>query len=209
MSRPENLAAPVIRVVPLSTLKPAPYNPRRIDPASMAALTKSLERFGLVEPIIWNERTGYVVGGHQRLEVLTKKRATETAVVVVDLDETDEKALNVALNSPHLTGQFTDDLEGLLAEIRAADTELAQDLRLEELGFLDIGEAWAGMPEFENEDQGAAFSVKVNFADEESMQRFAALVEQTVTPKTRSIWYPKAEIVPLVDKRYVTTETSE
>jgi hypothetical protein len=31
-------------------------------------------------------------------------------VVVVDLDESDEKALNVALHNPHLAGEFTDDL---------------------------------------------------------------------------------------------------
>ena len=57
-----------------------------------------MERFGAVQPIIWNERSGYVVGGHQRLKVLRRKKVQEVAVVVVDLDETEEKALNLALN---------------------------------------------------------------------------------------------------------------
>lgn len=204
----EQLPAPRIRVMPLSALKPAPYNPRRIDDASRVALTKSIERFGIVEPIIWNERTGFVVGGHRRLEVLEKKKAAETAVVVVDLDDTDEKALNVALNSPHLTGQFTDELQALLDDIRAGDAALMEDLRLDELGFMNPDEAWIGMPEFENEDQGAFASVKVNFPDRESLEKFAALIDQSLTPKTRSIWYPKAEIAPLADKRYVTSETT-
>lgn len=39
---------PEIRTVPVESLKPAPYNPRRIDPAAMAGLEKSIERFGLV-----------------------------------------------------------------------------------------------------------------------------------------------------------------
>ena len=51
-----------------------------------------------MEPIIWNERTGRVVGGHQRLKVLLEKGAEEIETVVVDLDEKNEKILNVLLN---------------------------------------------------------------------------------------------------------------
>ena len=127
------LLKPEIRDLPIASLKPAPYNPRRIDDAAMAALTKSLERFGYVEPIIWNERTGHVVGGHQRLKVLMAAKADSVPVVVVDLDETDEKALNVALNSPFLTGQFTDDLQALLADIQESDSVLFSELRLNNL----------------------------------------------------------------------------
>jgi ParB-like chromosome segregation protein Spo0J len=53
-----------IVTIDLALLKPAPYNPRRIDPTAMNALTKSLERFGDVQPIVWNRRSGLVVAGH-------------------------------------------------------------------------------------------------------------------------------------------------
>jgi site-specific DNA-methyltransferase (adenine-specific) len=53
--------------------------------------------------------------------------------VVVDLGETDEKALNLALNSPHLAGEFTDDLQALLAEIQADDAALFGELRFDAL----------------------------------------------------------------------------
>lgn len=98
-----------IRVMNIADLKPAPYNPRRIDRAAIEGLTRSMERFGDVQPIVWNRRSGFIVGGHQRLKVLKRKKVQEVAVavVVVDLDETEEKALNVALNSPHLAGEFT------------------------------------------------------------------------------------------------------
>ncbi|MGA8575964.1 MAG: DNA methyltransferase [Candidatus Cybelea sp.] len=124
---------PQIRVVPLVALRPAPYNPRRIDRAAMAGLTKSMERFGDVQPIVWNQRSGYIVGGHQRLKVLKRTKVQEAAVVVVDLDETEEKALNVALNSRHLAGEFTDALQALLAEIQADDAALFSDLRFDAL----------------------------------------------------------------------------
>lgn len=122
-----------IRDIALADLKPAPYNPRRIDPAAMAALTKSFERFGCVEPIVWNERSGFVVGGHQRLKVLRGMKLKTVPVMVVDLDETDEKALNVALNSPHLSGEFTVDLQALLDELRSSEEQLFHDLRLDAL----------------------------------------------------------------------------
>jgi hypothetical protein len=99
----------------------------------MKALETSLKRFGYVEPIVWNERSGFVVGGHQRLKVLRKQKRHEVPVVVVDLDDADEKVLNVALNSPTLAGEFTADLTTLLDEISASRATLFADLRLDEL----------------------------------------------------------------------------
>ena len=84
----------------------------------MSGLSKSIERFGLVQPIVWNKRTERVVGGHQRLKVLEAQGVEDTSVIVVDLPESEEKALNVALNSPAISGEFTDELDALLAEIK-------------------------------------------------------------------------------------------
>jgi ParB-like chromosome segregation protein Spo0J len=47
---------------------------------------------------VWNERTGNLIGGHQRLKVLKERGDGEVEVSVVDLDKTKEKALNLALN---------------------------------------------------------------------------------------------------------------
>lgn len=79
----------------------AAYNPR-IDlipgDAEYENLRRSIATYGMLIPVIWNERTNRVVGGHQRLTVLENEGETETDVSVVDLDETQEKQLNVALN---------------------------------------------------------------------------------------------------------------
>lgn len=87
--------------VPVAKLLPADYNPRKdLQPGDpeFEKLKRSVEEFGYVEPIIWNKRTGIVVGGHQRLKVLQHLGYTEVDCVVLDLDEQKEKALNVALN---------------------------------------------------------------------------------------------------------------
>ena len=123
----------IIQTMPLAELEPAPYNPRSISQDALVGLRHSVERFGLVEPVVWNRRTGRVVGGHQRLKVLQQMGVTETQVVVVDLDEVEEKALNVALNNPAIAGEFTADIHLLLAEINATMPELRDLLRFDDL----------------------------------------------------------------------------
>ena len=90
-----------IRTLKATEIKAADYNPRKdLQPedTEYKKLRRSIEEFGYVEPIIWNERTGNVVGGHQRLKVLLEKGAQEIECVVVSLDDKDEKILNVLLN---------------------------------------------------------------------------------------------------------------
>ena len=108
-----------IKRVPITRLNPAAYNPRKdLQPGDpeYQKLARSMTKFGCVEPIIWNERTGNVVGGHQRLKVLIAAGETEMDVSVVNLPEEDEKALNLALNK--IAGVWDDEaLSQLLQEL--------------------------------------------------------------------------------------------
>lgn len=96
---------------PVDELKAAEYNPRKnLKPgdAEYEKLKRSIEEFGYVEPVIWNKRTGTVVGGHQRVKVMRDLGYEEVDCVVVDLDEKKEKALNVALNK--ISGEWDNTL---------------------------------------------------------------------------------------------------
>lgn len=108
-------------------LLPADYNPRKdLKPgdAEYEKLKRSLEQFGYVEPVIWNKTTGRVVGGHQRLKVLIDLGITEVECVVVELDEENEKALNVALNK--ISGEWDKDkLALLIADLQGADFDVS------------------------------------------------------------------------------------
>ncbi len=89
------------QVFKLADIKPAPYNPRvelTEKDREFKALSASIEQHGLVQPLIVNIRDGYLIGGHQRLNVLKAAGETETEAVVVDLDEAHAKALCLALN---------------------------------------------------------------------------------------------------------------
>lgn len=59
---------------------------------------------------------------------------------------------------------------------------------------IDFAEAWQGMPEFEQEDLSAFKSITVHFDSLDNLKNFAELVGQTITEKTKSIWYPKKRI---------------
>ncbi len=108
-----------VQKVKISQINPAPYNPRLdLKPGDLAyeKLKRSLSEFGYVEPLVWNKRTGHLVGGHQRLKVLRDLGYEEAEVVVVDLPLEKEKALNLALNK--IQGDWDEvKLAALLAEL--------------------------------------------------------------------------------------------
>jgi ParB-like chromosome segregation protein Spo0J len=114
-------AALEVRTLPLSAVTPAGYNPRKplkpTDPA-YKKLRASIEVFGLVEPLVWNRRSGRLVGGHARLGILLDLGYTEVPVAVVDLPDDREKALNVVLNNPAAQGRYDSrKLAAVLAEL--------------------------------------------------------------------------------------------
>ena len=91
-----------IQKISVDQLKPAKYNPRKdLKPGDPAyeKIRRSLHEFGYVDPVIWNEVTGNIVGGHQRYKVLVAEGVTEIDCVVVHIEnKQEEKALNIALN---------------------------------------------------------------------------------------------------------------
>lgn len=121
--------APVeIRMLPVAAIQPAEYNPRqplRPGQTRYRKLRRSLETFGLVEPLVWNEATGRLVGGHQRLAILRELGATEVPVSVVRLPEAQEKALNVILNNRQAQSDWDlPQLRVVLDELAAAPTDV-------------------------------------------------------------------------------------
>ncbi len=119
--------------VNVADLNPAKYNPRKISQEALDGLRVSISTFGFVEPIIVNKRNNIVVGGHQRLKVAIEMGLNQVPVNYVDLDMVKEKALNVALNSRHISGEFDfPTLEPLLEELRIELPEF-DALRFDEL----------------------------------------------------------------------------
>lgn len=161
-----------ISTLPISAILPADYNPRKdLQPgdAEYEKLKASIEKFGYVELVVVNKRNDYTaISGHQRLKVLADLDIQEIECVVVDLDENQEKALNIAMNKisgewdepklalliadlqtadfdVNLTGFDTDEIEALLslgAEREVTDDGFDLNAALEEAAFVQEGDLW-------------------------------------------------------------------
>lgn len=113
-----------------SQIKFADYNPRLIDDGNLKKLVKNIRQNGLIEPVVWNKRTGVLVGGHQRLTAADKiyrGKDYDVPVAVLDVDEKQEKLLNVQLNNPSFQGEW--DLPQLAA------LKLDDDIDFGDMGF--------------------------------------------------------------------------
>jgi len=108
-------------------LNAAKYNPRKdLKPGDIEyeKLKQSIQTFGYVEPVLWNKRTGNIIGGHQRFKVLVELGYTEIDCVVLDMNLTDEKALNIALNK--VSGDWDKDkLMLLIADLQGSDFDVS------------------------------------------------------------------------------------
>lgn len=68
----------------------------------------------------------------------------------------------------------------------------------------DWKQEWVGMPEFEQEKKEKEYTkINVRFATKEDLEAFAKLIEQNLTNKTKSIWYPAIERGLNANKIYV------
>ncbi len=110
----------------ISEMNRAAYNPRvelKAGDEEYETIRRSIESFGLVQPIVLNRRTNTVVSGHQRLTVLEDMGAETAEVSIVDLDEIQEKQLNIAMNK--VTGDWDDrKLAEVLAELEDEASEV-------------------------------------------------------------------------------------
>lgn len=127
-----NVSTPAEEITPqaISDLRPAGYNPRVITAEQQKMLQASMKEYGDIGGIIFNVKTGRLVGGHQRIKQLdpqwpiVKQEQTDSTGTVADgyietphgkfnyrevsWSETKEKAANVAANK--MGGMFDDEL---------------------------------------------------------------------------------------------------
>ena len=114
-----------LKVLPVSVLKPAEYNPRKKlkkGDKEYEKIKNSIEEFGFADPLVVNADMT-IIGGHQRLTVAMDMGYTEVPCAVVDVDKVREKALNIALNK--ITGAWDEQmLADLLTDLKEADYDL-------------------------------------------------------------------------------------
>lgn len=125
--------------VKINDLTAASYNARTHNETQAEQLKQSIQRFGLVDPIIVNSapnRKNIIIGGHFRWEVAKQLGFETVPVVFVDIPDIDkEKELNLRLNKN--TGEFDWDLLAKFDESFLADVGFSSD-ELDSIFDLDI-----------------------------------------------------------------------
>jgi 3'-phosphoadenosine 5'-phosphosulfate sulfotransferase (PAPS reductase)/FAD synthetase len=159
-SKPANDAAAIVRL-PIATLKPDPRNPRKMEPGAAAGLAVSLETFGPLD-VVFNDETGELVSGHQRVAQLRAAGAVEVVregdagyiehpktgdrfpVRFVRWDAVKQRMANLVANNPALQGMFTEEVieqaRSLEDEAHFLELQLDKLLAEEEAKLADGGE---------------------------------------------------------------------
>ena len=126
----------------------ADYNPRKLSEESRKTLKRGIKKYGLVGGVVVNKRTGLtIVSGHQRLTVMdelqkynpdTKENDYKIRVDVIDVEEQQEKELNILMNNPNAQGTWDyDKMRELIPDIDYKDAGLTEaDLNMIGVDFL-------------------------------------------------------------------------
>lgn len=201
-----------MQVVHRSQLVGADYNPRVISNQAKARLRRGIEEVGLVQPVIWNKRSGRIVGGHQRVDSLDQLEGSADYtlnVAVVDLDDRTEKRINTLLNNDGAMGHWD---ERKLLELFAGEDPAGIDYAA--YGFsANQGEYYTNLiqaQDLENEQVVAAmsdaiaFETDVNVAEttgvEERLAKkierkstFESKVHELLVPQDNEAWKLKTD----------------
>ncbi len=165
------MALPSLTVeeVSIDLLRPDPANPRRISESELDSLTRSLRRFGFVQPVLARKGDRTVIGGHQRLAAARRLGLTSVPVIWLDLSVEQSRLLGLALN--RISGSWDEQLLArLLADLGSSPTI---DLTLSGFGEDEIRDLLRSLEAREKSERVENFDL-----DE-------ALAEATRVPRTK------------------------
>lgn len=199
-----------IKLVALSSLKKYSKNARTHSKEQVEAIANSMKEFGFNNPILVDS-TNTIVAGHGRMEAAKLIGLKKVPTIKLEhLTDAQRRAYIIADNKLALNAEWDEDL---LSQELLDLTDMSFDLSL--LGFAEyelgniMGDTefnpedeWDGMPEFNQEDKSAFFSCIIHFKDQEAIDKFSKLTEQTMTTKTKYVWFPEKSVVKVADKRY-------
>lgn len=180
----------------LSDLVPWEHNPKRMTQKQADGLRASIEHFGFAVPFLIDE-AGNIYDGHQRQTLMGAiKEYGPNATVDVrvssrPLTDDERRELVVRLKQNQASWDFD-----MLPNLYEKDELLEWGFSPFELGITEGDnpkDEWGGMPEFSQEDKTSFQSIHVHFKGPEEVAEFGRLIGQSLTDKTRSVWFSERE----------------
>lgn len=192
----------------IALLKPDKKNRRKHNERNIGMIVTSLQTVGAARSIVIDEDNN-ILAGNGTVEAAQLAGIEKLRIVDADGEEiiavrrsglTDEQKRKLALYD-NRTAELADwNLEQMLEDINAGlDFDgmfgtvelynLMKDIR--ETPKIDYTAEWQGMPEFNQQDLSGYKRIIVHFMTEEDYVGFSRLIDQKLTDKTKSVWYPK------------------
>jgi hypothetical protein len=181
-------------------------NPRTITKEAFERLKDRIIKRGFHD-VIKIDIDNTVLSGNQRKQALVDLGVEEVSVLIPDRKLTDEEREKIALESNRNDGVWDYDMLAndfdieLLKEVGFTEAQLMitkDNLQTIEDPFTE----WKGLPEFEHTDLTPHRQILISFQNEKDVQTFAVLLEQNITEKTKSLWFPEVKRRNLSDLSY-------
>jgi hypothetical protein len=210
---PNSWPADKVERWPIDRLVPYARNARTHSEAQIEQVAASILEWGWTNPVLVSD-DGTIIAGHCRVMAGRKLGLTHVPVMLASgWSDAQKRAYILADNQLGLNAGWDPALlQFELGELR----EIKFDIGL--LGFDDAQLAmieltgneidndplaeWVAMPEFKQNSAAAFKTIVVHFKDADAVFAFAALIQQTITSKTRFVWYPQIEKLAQSDKQY-------
>lgn len=194
-------------------LVPNPRNPNKHTPEQIEILSKIIATpsQGFRNPIVVSNRSGFITKGHCRLEAAKMAGMEKVPVDYQDYENeasewadmlADNKIAELATMDYSITGEVMLELDELNFNLDLTGFDKMEIEGLMRGGVYDPEKEWEGMPQFSQEDLTAKRNLIINFKTDKDVEDFAELVNQKITEKTKSIWYPQVKPEPMMDKAY-------
>ncbi len=189
------------RLVDVDKLITFPRNPNIHPQQQIEALAKIIKHQGWRAPITVSNRSGYVVRGHGRLMAAKLLGLPQVPVDYQDYENdaaewadciADNKIAELASMDDALLRDLMSDIKDFDFDMELTGFGEGELLQMFEAGGgRDDPEAeWEGMPEFSGETLGIQ-AINVHFLNRNDVLEFSRIINQNITEKTKSIWFPR------------------
>lgn len=130
------------REIRRTQINPHPNNPNRLSDHALAKLRKSLQKHGLADTLVWNERTGTLIGGHHRMKILDEaegypEKCADYLIVVAVVSKTEKEEAHLLWDLNDKSKQGHPDVDAFKGFIERFELGISTDL---DLTPIDIAE---------------------------------------------------------------------
>jgi len=180
----------------ITKLKPNPRNVKEHTDAQIHDIMQLMKMAKFKDPIVIDKKN-VIWAGHGRLLAAKKLGLKKVPVIYLEGLNEDQKNLFLLMdNKVNESPWIAENVKFVFDNINPMEFSKFE-MTFDDYFQLDPGgdeDDWKGMPEFLQESEESYQRIIMNFIKKEDVSKFAALIKQSISPRTRSMWYPPQKL---------------